>query len=313
MNATKLAKTWLSQNALILDTETTGLDETAEIIEVSIIDCAGTVLLDTLVKPVTPVGPDATRIHGITNEDLACAPSWPEVLPKVAQLLAGRLAIIYNADYDTRLIRQTCERHSLPVPEFHAECAMLAYAEFWGEWNDARQDFKWQSLLKAAGQQEVTIEGQAHRALADCRTTLGVIKAMAAHKPQEASVSIGSGVVEMTAEEWIARDLQEKEEARQLRTNPQACADALVSIARGDTGGGRGASGILLSLWNDCYGANLNDSLYALDIHNTEAAFGLLEYVANGGRLYELLEEDDMLPVIEAWGNYWKFARVSDD
>lgn len=55
-------------NYIILDTETTGLDNTAEIVEISVINDQGEVLLDTLIKPTKPIPGDATAIHGITNE-----------------------------------------------------------------------------------------------------------------------------------------------------------------------------------------------------------------------------------------------------
>ncbi len=44
---------------MILDTETTGLYD-AEIVELSIIDTAGNVLLDTLVRPTRPIPAEAT-------------------------------------------------------------------------------------------------------------------------------------------------------------------------------------------------------------------------------------------------------------
>lgn len=178
------AQQWLANNALILDTETTGLDSKAEIIEISIIDCAGNVLLDTLVKPTAPIPEDATRIHGITNEVVANAPTWPMIVDQFKAIVSGRKLVIYNADYDLRIIYQTNNRHELEPVFFgkewsDADCAMLTYAEFYGQWDDYRNGYKWQRLGNAARQQNVVIEGKAHRALADCQMTLGVIKAMA--------------------------------------------------------------------------------------------------------------------------------------
>ncbi|TVK91281.1 DNA polymerase III subunit epsilon [Shewanella algae] len=173
------AQQWLANNALILDTETTGLDSKAEIIEISIIDCAGNVLLDTLVKPTAPIPEDATRIHGITNEMVTNAPTWPEVYDLFVPLVEGRELVIYNADYDLRMIRQADERNDLLNIRTQADCAMLAYAEFYGQWDDYRGQWKWQRLGNAAKQQGVVIEGKAHRALADCQMTLGVIASMA--------------------------------------------------------------------------------------------------------------------------------------
>lgn len=184
MTPKQQAQQWLANNALILDTETTGLDSKAEIIEISIIDCAGNVLLDTLVKPTAPIPDDATRIHGITKEMVANAPTWPMIVDQFKAIISGRKLVIYNADYDLRMIYQTNNKHELE-PVFYgnqwndAECAMLAYAEFYGQWDDYRRQWKWQRLGNAAMQQNVIIEGKAHRALADCLTTLGVIKAMA--------------------------------------------------------------------------------------------------------------------------------------
>ena len=45
-----------------MDTETTGLDEQSEIVEISLIDSDGTVLLDTLVKPLERIPAGATEV-----------------------------------------------------------------------------------------------------------------------------------------------------------------------------------------------------------------------------------------------------------
>jgi hypothetical protein len=63
---------------------------------------------------------------------------------------------------------------------------MHAYSKFYGEPSQkAHEDedgYRWQSLAKAAAQQSIAIEGQAHRALSDCLTTLAVLKRMAGPK-----------------------------------------------------------------------------------------------------------------------------------
>ncbi|BCC80200.1 MULTISPECIES: 3'-5' exonuclease [Bacillus] len=55
-------------NFLVLDTQTTGLGETDEIVEIAVTDLDGKTLLNTLVKPTVPISDDATMIHGITNK-----------------------------------------------------------------------------------------------------------------------------------------------------------------------------------------------------------------------------------------------------
>lgn len=182
MTPQKKAQRWLRDNCLIMDTETTGLGDDAEIVEISLIDTTGEILLNTLVKPRRQIPPEATAIHGITNEMVADAPSWIKVCSKFYHLINGRNVVIYNSDYDTRLLEQTNAANWIVGPCFIEppvfECAMLAYAEFYGQKSD-RGGYKWQKLTAAAAQQGVTLEGTPHRALSDCLTTLGVIKAMA--------------------------------------------------------------------------------------------------------------------------------------
>ncbi|EPW8464688.1 3'-5' exonuclease [Serratia marcescens] len=182
MTPQQQAQQCLNRNCLVLDTETTGLDDKAEIIEIAVIDATGKVLLNTLVKPSKPVPAEATAIHGITDEMVKDAPTWPEVNPQLCSLISGKTIAIYNAEYDLRLLEQT-DRIWKVTPNISVTpqivCAMHEYAEFYGQKSD-RGGYKWQKLTAAAEQQGVIIEGTPHRALSDCLTTLGVIKAMAA-------------------------------------------------------------------------------------------------------------------------------------
>ena len=162
--------------AIILDTETTGLRADAEIIEVSIIEVStSNPLLDTLVKPKGRIPPDSSRIHGITPADVADAPVWPEIHHQVGQILrdASRV-VIYNAEFDIRLLRQTRDQYNLPPvgpPRQRYQCAMEHFARFVGQWDRRRETFKWQPLR----------DGN-HRALGDCLATLKVLKKMAGGK-----------------------------------------------------------------------------------------------------------------------------------
>lgn len=174
----QIARKWLL-NCHVLDTETTGLDEHAEIVEISIIDQDGSVVFDSLVKPRQPIPAEATAIHGITNEMVASAPNWAEIHDQVAEIVASKKLVTYNADYDLRLLEQTANQYGLTSIAHTAGCAMLAYAEFYGEWDEHKGTYRWQKLANAAAQQGVVTDGEAHRALADVMTTLGVLKAMA--------------------------------------------------------------------------------------------------------------------------------------
>lgn len=186
MTPQQKAARWLESNLFILDTETTGLGDDAEIVEICIIDTHGFIMLNTLIKPLNPIPETATAIHGITNEMVAYAPTWRDVHGAVGELFFKNGLVIYNADFDIRMIEQSARLRGLgedgfvSLAEQYAYCAMLAYAEFYGQKDERRGGYKWQKLTNAAEQQGVIIQGSAHRALSDCLTTLGVIKAMAA-------------------------------------------------------------------------------------------------------------------------------------
>ena len=65
-----------SSAVIILDTETTGLDLSAEIVQISLITIDGASLFDSLVKPTQPIPPEVTANHHITDLDVAQAPSF---------------------------------------------------------------------------------------------------------------------------------------------------------------------------------------------------------------------------------------------
>lgn len=170
---------------VVLDTETTGLDDKAEICQIAIIDSSGKVLLDTLVKPQRPIPAQATRTHHITNDMVKDAPNFINVAQAVWDAIHGKTVIVYNAEYDFRLLQQSefaCE--PIAVSDWHTikrQCAMLEFAQIYGDWDSSRQIWKWQKLEVAARHYMITEQGQ-HSALGDCVTTLAVCKAMANSK-----------------------------------------------------------------------------------------------------------------------------------
>lgn len=110
---------------IILDTETTGLSIDSEIVELGIINIDGEILFDSLIKPFRYIPEDVTEIHGITNEMVAAAPTWPEVWPVVKIILADRTVIAYNAAFDAMMIVQSCQAWSISdIPSINTECLM---------------------------------------------------------------------------------------------------------------------------------------------------------------------------------------------
>jgi DNA polymerase III subunit epsilon len=181
-NAIVTARAEVAGQPVYLDTETTGLEDNAEIVDICIVDHDGTVLVDSLVKPRGRIPPDATAIHGITNAMVRDAPAWPELWPQIEPILAGRRVAIYNADFDVRLLKQTHQRCRLPwqVDPLSHFCVMRLYAQFHGDWNSRYNSYRWQRLEQAILQCRISgLSEAAHRARADAIAARAVLHHMA--------------------------------------------------------------------------------------------------------------------------------------
>jgi DNA polymerase-3 subunit epsilon len=174
--AIRFAQEKLSQKPLYLDTETTGLGPADEIVEIAILDPEGQALLDSLVRPTQRISPDAFAVHGITDEMLTGATTWAELWPQVAAIIQGRQLAIYNADFDLRLMRQSHRRHMLPWrPDIaNAFCIMKLYAQFYGDWNASKMDYRWYSLDAAGRQCRISLPNK-HRAKDDAALARAVL------------------------------------------------------------------------------------------------------------------------------------------
>lgn len=178
--AIKEARELLSSDFVVVDTETTGLGPDAEIVEISIIDASGTELFTSLVRPINAIPPDVVAIHGITNQMVRHAPTWADVHDCVMHLFSNRKIAIYNAPYDLRMMRQCSDFAGCKLPDLsrQAKCIMNIYSKYVGEWSTKHGNWRWHKLSQAAQACGVDSQG-AHRALADCKMTLEVLRYVA--------------------------------------------------------------------------------------------------------------------------------------
>jgi DNA polymerase-3 subunit epsilon len=158
----------------ILDTETTGLDGLAEVVQIGVVQPNGMTALDTLVRPRRPIPMDATAIHGITNYMVAGAPVFGDLTSRLTEVLSGKIVIAYNAAFDRRMLFQSARLSDVTLPPLVWECAMERYAQYVGRRSSRRGGIVRQRLPR-----KPEYRGKMHQAIDDCLATLDVIRRMA--------------------------------------------------------------------------------------------------------------------------------------
>jgi DNA polymerase III subunit epsilon len=89
----------------VLDFETTGIDPgmrhpvQVAICPLNLGDTAGPTW-QSLIRPPCPIPPEASAVHGISDDDVANAPTWAEVEDEVLGRLDGRVLCAYNLPFD---------------------------------------------------------------------------------------------------------------------------------------------------------------------------------------------------------------------
>ncbi len=167
----------------ILDTATTGFDTNDQICQTAVITPEIPEGWQTLVQPTVPISSSASNIHGIKDKDVKNAPTFDQVFLHLMRRIGSRDLVIYNTDFDLRLIKQSLRVHGIQLAFPTSDrrgCriftnggsihdAMLWYAQYVGEWSVEVSDYLCQKL-----------PGGDHTALGDCKATLEIIRSMAA-------------------------------------------------------------------------------------------------------------------------------------
>jgi DNA polymerase III epsilon subunit-like protein len=151
----------------LIDTETTSL--AGVVCEIAVIAGDGSILFHSLVNPEYPVSDGAREIHGISDAELAAAPTLPEIWPQLQEALRDRgILVAYNASFDRARLAQSASRYHLEAFTQGWECVMEAYAAYCGNWSDYHGDYTWIPLQSS------------HRAVGDARAALECLCEMAA-------------------------------------------------------------------------------------------------------------------------------------
>ena len=161
-------------DVLLVDTETTGLGDKAEVIEIAAIDSVGNLRLSVLSMPEGRISSGASRVNGLTRKKLKAegARPWPELHEQVKSVLESvSIVVAWNAPFDVRMLNQTTDRHGLSNIRVEIADLLRAYRRF-------RPDGR-HRLVDAVKREGAKWSGESHRAEADCRAMLAVLRKIA--------------------------------------------------------------------------------------------------------------------------------------
>lgn len=183
------AHTWLALDPVFLDTETTG----AQALEIGLVNACGERIFETRLKPTVDIDPAAAAVHGISDDDLVSAPSWPDIAQQLQHHIGRRPLVIFNAEFDTRILKQTAAAHNDPaswLDSLTVYCAMRLAAGYYGPTNR----YGTISLSGAVSQAGLSWSGEAHSAVTDAVMTAQVVNNIAGYWHElQCEVNDGAG------------------------------------------------------------------------------------------------------------------------
>jgi DNA polymerase III epsilon subunit family exonuclease len=108
----------LTEGFVAIDLETTGLDprrdDIVEIAAVPFIDARPQHGYVTRVNPGRPIPLDSSRIHGITDDMVVCAPRIGEALAKLEEVCRGKVLVGHGIGFDLSVLSRILRSHRLP-------------------------------------------------------------------------------------------------------------------------------------------------------------------------------------------------------
>lgn len=179
----------------VVDVETTGLSPRAHrILELAIVRLdAGGRVIDEWAQRFYPEGPvGATHIHGITDDDVAGAPRFAELLPSINLGLSGTVIVAHNARFDVGFLSAEYARAGWDLPEVPTLCTMNASRHYLPMLDRRR-------LVDCCAAAGVRLDG-AHSALGDARATSQVFASWLHRQPALPDLAVGVG--RRTATSW---------------------------------------------------------------------------------------------------------------
>jgi exodeoxyribonuclease X len=165
----------------VVDTETTGLDpEVDELLEIGAIlvdwrgrPCFGAPTLDALIKPINPLRPDNSAIHGFIDEDLADAPSLAHAAERFRRFLCDEFGsrvhclVAHHMQFDAGFLPTTLDL----TPSLCTKRLAMHLVPEAPNWKNQTLRYFFRDVARHP---DIRALGDAHRALPDVTVTAAI-------------------------------------------------------------------------------------------------------------------------------------------
>ena len=159
----------------VFDCETTGTDpEQDEIVSLALVllgpDGKETGRFGSLVRPSCPIPDEVSAIHGISDADVANAPTFADLARRLLELLDGRVFVAHNASFDLPMLRSALRTAGLDYSPPATACTLDAFRVL----EPLAQEHRLEAICSRHG---VQLAG-AHDAMVDAEATADLIRVL---------------------------------------------------------------------------------------------------------------------------------------
>ncbi len=185
----------MAKTIVVLDLETTGLDPNRDaIIEIGAIKFKGERTeseFHSLINPGRPIPQFIRNLTGIDDDMVKNAPKLVEMLPRLEEFVGDAPVLAHNVKFDLGFLRaRQALRHNEGLDTWDLSSVLLPTAS----------RYSLVSLAKELG----VVSAEHHRSLADCKTTMGVYRALV-QKALELPLDVLAEIVKLGEDiEWGA-------------------------------------------------------------------------------------------------------------
>lgn len=208
----------------VVDVETTGLfpirhDRVVEVAAV-IVRVDGRIEREfvSLVNPARDIGPSS--IHGLTSEDILCAPQFAEIAAQLLDVLSGTVAIAgHNVRFDRQFLESEFSRLGCQLPDCFSICTM-----------ELAGGGKLADCCRAYG---FAVEGKAHNALDDARAAARLLACLLSEQPRMAGKLRKLDPVRWPTVPDMGKQPVTRDESRRRQTEPTTFLKRLLGRRHG--------------------------------------------------------------------------------